>query len=1193
MAIEAARQLADPVKKIAGYRFRDVAFYNALVVSSSTGTETQLYLRPSKEAASGFLTWSEFRLCRYENGEWSDHCQGAIAVEYESPKVDLNQDRESQEAQRRYVEVFEHATNSCTKSIGAKRLYGRFDSCGLTYGPTFQTLQSIHCNNEGEATATVDMRKWASETSAGHIRSTYAIHPAALDAVLQLIIPALTKGANGPFPIMVPTQIRNLWISDKDRVTELPQSNGSFMNDAPMRLYTKAKYTGFRNAAASILALEAKGMPRITGDFQTTFVTDSAASSLARTKRKRLCYNVDWKPDPDLLDDKQLNEYCSAEDTTQTSNEEAMVEEKMLVCHLALLSSDKWHLVESLEKHKPHLRKYAEWAARYMSSYRTNNLAYSKWTHLSDDKDFLDQLHHKVERNDAEGKLMVRVARNLTAILRGELDTLDLLFHDNAMSDYYSYVQETNYAFQKVCRYVDALAHKSPGLKVLEIGAGTGGATKDILHTLMYCGTGESCTPRFAEYTFTDISPSFFEKARDRFKPYINRMVFTTLDIQQDPLQQGFETAEYDLIIAANVLHATAKLNITLRHTRRLLKPGGTLLLYEAVTPENINPGFLFGLLPGWWLSTETDRQWSPVITERDWHERLSRADFSGVRVAIPDFEDKQRHWCSAIIATAMKTAVHLRTAPKTVVVTKEQSILQSAIADQIKSYIQKVGSPDCTIATLSGIASIDFTNASCIFLPELEEPFLYGITEDEYSGLQHIVSTAHALLWVTNNDIVSDGPTAELATGFARCIRGENPKLEFTTLALQDVRNVSLAVQKISKIFQSVFLDSSYESATEYVELDGLLCIGRVVEADFINHHIAKKTVLQAAEPQKLRQVLARRLKLTIADPGLLDTFQFVDDENSQQLASDEIEILVKASGLNFRDILIALGQDASDYLGMECAGIVLQAGQTSGFQVGDRICAMLEGSLRIYARCKAITAIKIPDDMAFQLAAAIPVVYPTALYALTNWGRIKTGESILIHSGAGGLGQACIQLAKLWNADIYVTVSSEEKKKAVQDLYNIPENHIFSSRTSAFVQGIKNMTSGRGVDIVVNSLAGEALKSSWECIAPFGRFLETGKKDIFSYSTLPMFPFSRNVMFASVDLFYQYHNSKDVINGLLQETMRLIKEKKIVLPTPLHSYNASQIEDAFRFLQSGKSIGKVVIELHDDDMVNVRPEF
>lgn len=440
------------------------------------------------------------------------------------------------------------------------------------------------------------------------------------------------------------------------------------------------------------------------------------------------------------------------------------------------------------------------------------------------------------------------------------------------------------------------------------------------------------------------------------------------------------------------------------------------------------------------------------------------------------------------MIATASKSHDRFENAPKILILIATNSTLQSTIARRLQSRMTMLGLPYCRTVSLSEMAAIDLTGITCIFLPELEQPFLHGITKANYACLQRIVSSVRGLLWITGNDITSDSPTTGMVTGFARCIRGEYSTMKFITLALQEVQETSVAVENIMKTFQNTLLVSSDECETDYVESNGLLCIGRVVEADCINQHIARKTILQAAKPQKFRQDCSRRLKLSIGSPGLLDTLHFIDDENTQPISSDEIEILVKASGLNFRDVLIALGQDVSDYLGMECAGVVSQAGQSSGFQIGDRVCALSEGSLCSYARCKASTAIKMPDDMTFQSAAAIPVIYSTALYALTHWARMKTGESILIHSGAGGLGQACIQLAKLSNANIYVTVSSEEKKKLMKDLYNIPDSHIFSSRTSSFVQGIKNMTQGRGVDVIVNSLAGEALKDSWECIAPFG---------------------------------------------------------------------------------------------------------
>jgi SAM-dependent methyltransferase len=553
MIMEAARQLADPTRRIAGYRFKDVTIQKALVVPSTGGTETQVYLRPSREATNGFLVWNECRICGYENGEWSDHCQGAVAVEYETQKVDLNHSQEIEETYRRYTKDFDNATESCTKCVGSKHLYKQLNNLGLIYGPTFQTLQSIYSNNAGEAIAMSNMGKWVPETSPGHIRSPHVIHPAALDAILQLIIPALTKGANGPFPIMVPTQIRNLWISNIGNM-QLLQNQDTSAGNVIMKLYNKAKYKGFRNAASSFFGFDAtSGKPCIIGDFQTTFVRNNVVASSSGTKWKQLCYNVDWKPDTALLSDEQIGLYCLAENTTQIFSEEAMLEDKILVCHLALVNLIKSHLDQTLDEDKPYLRKYVEWAAHYMSALDISTTATSGWARLADEKERLKELHHRVEIKDAEGKLIVRIAKNLLSVLRGEVDALDLLFHDDLMDQYYGYIQRTNFAFRKICRYIDALAHKSPDIKILEIGAGTGGATEDILQTLVHRQAGGSDASRFSEYAFTDISPSFFEEARSKFKPHVDRMVFAALDIQQDPVKQGFKAEEYDLIVAANV----------------------------------------------------------------------------------------------------------------------------------------------------------------------------------------------------------------------------------------------------------------------------------------------------------------------------------------------------------------------------------------------------------------------------------------------------------------------------------------------------------------------------------------------------------------------------------------------------------------------------------------------------------------
>lgn len=235
--------------------------------------------------------------------------------------------------------------------------------------------------------------------------------------------------------------------------------------------------------------------------------------------------------------------------------------------------------------------------------------------------------------------------------------------------------------------------------------------------------------------------------------------------------------------------------------------------------------------------------------------------------------------------------------------------------------------------------------------------------------------------------------------------------------------------------------------------------------------------------------------------------------------VGAEEIEIRVEVSGINFRDVLIALGQVDALYLGSECAGVVTQVGENSKdlFNVGDRVFSMVEGSLRTFARCHAAAACRIPDAISFSSAASLPIIFATAYYSLYESARIRQGESILIHSGAGGLGQACIQLARLIGAEIYATVGTPEKRTFLQNFYKIPEDHIFSSRDLAFKDRILEKTQGRGVDVVINSLAGKALRASWEIIAPNGRFIEVSKKDIYNLGALPMFPFAKMATFSS----------------------------------------------------------------------------
>lgn len=171
-----------------------------------------------------------------------------------------------------------------------------------------------------------------------------------------------------------------------------------------------------------------------------------------------------------------------------------------------------------------------------------------------------------------------------------------------------------------------------------------------------------------------------------------------------------------------------------------------------------------------------------------------------------------------------------------------------------------------------------------------------------------------------------------------------------------------------------------------------------------------------------------------------------------------------------------------------------------------------------------------------------------------------------------------------------IFATVGSEEKKQLLIEKFDIPESHIFHSRSTFFAQGIKRLTSGYGVDVVLNSLAGDSLRASWECIAPYGRFIEIGKTDILANSALPMSRFANNVTFAAVNLYHIVQASPMMSRDLMGKILDLVFKGDLNVPTPLHLFPMSQTEKAFRFMQSGKNTGRILLVASGDERVEVR---
>lgn len=479
----------------------------------------------------------------------------------------------------------------------------------------------------------------------------------------------------------------------------------------------------------------------------------------------------------------------------------------------------------------------------------------------------------------------------------------------------------------------------------------------------------------------------------------------------------------------------------------------------------------------------------------------------------------------------------------------------------------------------ISSLSEANIAGKVVVFLAP-EKNLLLDPSEELFTTLRNILLNAGSVLWVHKTGMNEHDVENSMAVGLARSIRSETSS-KVVTLGLHTSGKEDAAETKaILDVLRLVWSedDSSFKADREFEEKDGQIMVPRVYDDDEMNTFIHRESQETSVFQQPFDQP-GRRLKMIIASPGALDTFYFVD-EDVPALGDKQVEVEVKATGMNFKDVVVSMGQLAQPYIGVECAGIISAVGKdVTDVQVGQRVMAMTEGAYSTYARCLSTSVSPIPDDMTFVSACTVPVVFCTAYYGLFDLGRLSEGEKVLIHAGAGGVGMAAIQLAKMAKAEIFTTVGSNDKKQFIMQNYGIPEDHIFYSRDVSFGAALRRATDGLGVDVVLNSLAGDVLRETWDCLAPFGRFVEIGKADITKNSRLEMAQFENNVSFSSVDLTKVAGQRPKLMKRLLTDVVKLMDAKTVKPISPITVYGIDQVESAFRSLQSGKSMGKLVI--------------
>ncbi|KAI3322742.1 reducing type I polyketide synthase 10 [Xylariaceae sp. AK1471] len=672
---------------------------------------------------------------------------------------------------------------------------------------------------------------------------------------------------------------------------------------------------------------------------------------------------------------------------------------------------------------------------------------------------------------------------------------------------------------------IDLLVHKNPRARILEVGNKSQDLTAAILDLL----SSKSDFKRFSTY-----STAAYEGDNSLLGGPVD------LETSQHPANPtALEKNSFDLVLIPGSIPWVED---SISKIKELMADGAVLV---ALCPEDVNePSVLDGL------------------------PYASYPVGSGPANVL-------------VAQRTMKSNIEALRKHRFLIVEQTKSKLGSALADALR----EIQGYWVTRTTLSHLTAENIPRGTTVFnLCEATTPLLSTISDDGMRGVKLMTDRASSLVWITGGNVLNK-PDFALVSGLARAVAMEQPSLKFYTYDIDEREKVDVDVTAQNLI--SILNQRSMMPDTEFSQRQGVVHVSRFVPDEGVNDAFRKK---QGLEPSMLSLAEVKDVRLTIERPNQFDTIYFKEQEPPSATPPSHIRIKVASVGVNAKDFYVLAGRvDTPDgTCQLECAGTVEEVGSAvTDFAIGDRVVAMAPTHFQTYQTLPAWACHKLLETESFDVFATLPLVYSTAIYALHYRARLQAGETVLIHSGAGGVGIAAIQLALAAGAEVYTTVSTEEKKKYLIEQFGIKSNNVFSSRDTSFVEGVLQATAGRGVDVIVNSLTGDQLHATWRCAADFGRFIEIGKTDLSNAGRLEMDQFLKNTTFTAFDLSSLYCTDNEqhhaLWNKLLSEVVTLYRTGKITAFESLRVFDISDITQAFRHFALRNRMGKIAINLEN----------
>ena len=808
----------------------------------------------------------------------------------------------------------------------------------------------------------------------------------------------------------------------------------------------------------------------------------------------------------------------------------------------------------------------------------------------SDSEAFLAEVTERFPHAANEIGLFRRCAGALPDVLRGNEDPLSLLFGEAepTAGDLYRLAPVWRAANRMIGEVARTLVDELPDgrrLRVLEVGAGIGSATEYVLPELP--------AGRF-DYLYTDISAGFFAEAETRFSADDTSIDYRVLDIEKDPMDQGFDPHGYDLVIAANVLHATRHLDETLAHCRALLAPSGLLVALENQRGRGWMD-LIFGQLDGWWRFDDRYRSNHALAGPEVWRRALADTGFAESEVLGLDVREVAGLPDRGVIVAQGPAEIALPEGAWILAADRGglAAVLAAELAAQGQRVVLATDDPEDARTAAESEAGIVATAVE-MDRRKSWQALVEGLPSDvPFAGAVHLVAQDGCGAAATTAEMAGDARRAAasalaLVQGIADADAAPDKGVWFVTRGAQVLERERTGQLAGSPLwgFGRVVAREAPQLQPRMLDLDPGAAEPQTVLADELlfpdsENHIAHRGerrqvprlvrtgdgVERLALPEETNWVLAPD------EGGAIETLR-VQALAPRTLEPREVRAEVETCGLNFLDVFRAMGLvEDEGMLGEEFCGRIVETGaDVTAVSVGDRVAGFAFGTFGPEVVTREELVALAPPDVSATALATIPSVFVTCVLSYELAG-LEAGDRVLIHAGAGGVGLAAIQLAQAAGAEVFATASAPKR----DFLRSLGVEHVFDSRSTAFGQDILDATGGAGIDVVLNSLTGEGfIEASLACLARGGRFVELARRDILSHEE--MAALRPDVAYSILDLYTLKEQDPAQPGAALTDVLARMATGELA-PLRHTTWPLAETSAAMGYMRAARHIGKIVL--------------